>query len=61
MLSDRDQLLSAEHVDNMIKLGGMGRLMPLSPLMHGAGLLTAARFLERENRKDSSDISSTFR
>ena len=27
----------------------------------GAGLLTAARFLERANRSDSSDISSTFR
>ena len=27
----------------------------------GAGLLTAAKFLERSNRNDSSDISSTFR
>ena len=27
----------------------------------GAGLLTAARFLERANREDSADISSTFR
>jgi hypothetical protein len=27
----------------------------------GAGLLTAAKFLERANRNDSADISSTFR
>ena len=27
----------------------------------GAGLLTAARFLERANREDSADISSSFR
>lgn len=27
----------------------------------GAGLLTAARFLERRNREDAADISSTFR
>ena len=27
----------------------------------GAGLLTAARFLERANRDDAADISSTFR
>lgn len=27
----------------------------------GIGLLTAARFLERANRQDSADISSTFR
>lgn len=27
----------------------------------GAGLLTAAKFLERANREDNSDISSTFR
>ena len=27
----------------------------------GAGLLTAAKFLERANRGDASDISSTFR
>jgi hypothetical protein len=27
----------------------------------GAGLLTAAKFLERANREDTTDISSTFR
>ncbi len=27
----------------------------------GAGLLTAAKFLERSNRADTTDISSTFR
>ena len=27
----------------------------------GAGLLTAARFLERANRDDSADIGSSFR
>ena len=27
----------------------------------GIGLLTASRFLERANRKDATDISSTFR
>lgn len=50
----------------MISFANKDALMPLLGVallvgFVGAGLLTASRFLERENRKDSSDISSTFR
>jgi hypothetical protein len=50
----------------MISFANKDALMPLLGVallvgFVGAGLLTAAKFLERANRKDTSDISSTFR
>ena len=50
----------------IISLSGKNALMPLLGVAAlvgfvGAGLLTAAKFLERANRSDSADISSTFR
>ena len=50
----------------MISFTNEDELMPLLVLallvgFVGAVLITAAKFLERANRNDSSDISSTFR
>lgn len=50
----------------MISFVSEDALMPLLGIallvgFVGAGLLTASKFLERANRNDSSDISSTFR
>ena len=50
----------------MISITKSSALMPLLGVAAlvgfvGAGLLTAARFLERSNRSDSADIGSTFR
>lgn len=50
----------------MISFVNEDALMPLLGIallvgFVGAGLLTASKFLERANRNDSSDISSTFR
>lgn len=50
----------------LIGLAEKDALMPLLGVAAlvgfvGAGLLTAAKFLDRANRSDSADISSTFR
>ena len=50
----------------MISITKSSALMPLRGVAAlvgfvGAGLLTAAKFLERSNRSDSADIGSTFR
>lgn len=50
----------------MISFADKGALMPLLGVallvaFVGAGLLTAAKFLERSSREDTTDISSTFR
>jgi len=50
-------LISLEEKDALMPLLGVAALVGFV----GAGLLTAAKFLERTNRNDSADISSTFR